>query len=197
MSNWDYATTVPTETWRSATTIPRELQLKHVGNNILIASQPVKELNKIQAKSKLVDNIKAAKNLDLASVAGKITFPCRININLEQANDFSFRLSNRMGDELLIGFDKKNTQYYIDRSRSGKTDFNKDFAARHVAPRFVKGKMNVSLVIDVSSVELFADDGLSVMTEIFFPNKPYDQLHLKSGGGIKKLEYVRMESIWQ
>jgi len=52
-------------------------------------------------------------------------------------------------------------------------------------------------MIDVSSVELFADDGLTVMTEIFFPNKPYNQLRLQSPGDIliEKLEYIKLKKI--
>lgn len=58
--------------------------------------------------------------------------------------------------------------------------------------------MNLSLVMDVSSVEMFADDGLSVMTEIFFPNKPYDHIHLESPDSmlIKKFEYSALKTIW-
>jgi fructan beta-fructosidase len=58
--------------------------------------------------------------------------------------------------------------------------------------------MKISLVIDVSSVELFADDGLTVMTELFFPNKPYNQIHIQSADGIliKKLEYKKLKGIW-
>jgi fructan beta-fructosidase len=54
-------------------------------------------------------------------------------------------------------------------------------------------------VIDASSVELFADDGLTVMTEIFFPNKPYSQIRLQSSDNavIKKLEYISFKSIWK
>ena len=55
--------------------------------------------------------------------------------------------------------------------------------------------MNVSLVIDVSSVELFADDGLTVMTEIFFPYKPYNKLQLQSTEKVvfKKIEYAALK----
>ena len=60
-------------------------------------------------------------------------------------------------------------------------------------------KMNISLVIDVSSVELFADDGLTVMTSIFFPNKEYNKIHIQSPDNvlIKKLEYINLKSIWK
>ncbi len=46
MSNWDYANVVPTQSWRSAMTIPRELQVRHSGDGgIFVCSQPVRELN--------------------------------------------------------------------------------------------------------------------------------------------------------
>ena len=198
MSNWLYAEKVPTETWRNAMTVPRELKLQHVGKDMLIASQPVKELANIQSKPVIVSDVKINKSIDLAGIAGKIKFPCRLNLHFEEANNFSLIVSNDMGEQLIVGYDKNQNQYFIDRSKSGKTTFQKEFAARHVAPRFSdQAKINISLLIDASSVELFADDGLTVMTEIFFPNKPYDQIHIESSDNIiiKKLAYINLKSI--
>jgi len=200
MSNWIYANVVPTETWRNAMTIPRELKLKHVGKDLLIASVPVSELSKIQSKPVIVSNLKINDRIDIANKTGKVNLPCRINLSIDEIKDFSLIISNGTGEELITGFDKKQNQYFIDRTKSGKVDFQKEFAARHVAPRFTDSrKMNISLLIDVSSVELFADDGLSVMTEIFFPDKPYNQIHVQSPENIviKKLEYISLKSIWQ
>ena len=45
------------------------------------------------------------------------------------------------------------------------------------------------------SVELFADDGLTVMTEIFFPNKPYDSISIQSSGFVSILEYTKFAGI--
>jgi fructan beta-fructosidase len=44
---------------------------------------------------------------------------------------------------------------------------------------------------------LFADNGLSVMTEIFFPSKQYNQISIQSSTGatIKKLEYASLNKI--
>ncbi len=199
MSNWLYANVVPTVTWRNAMTIPRELKLKHVGKDIFIASVPVAELNKIRSKPVSIQNVPAANGLDLATKTGKISLPCRLYLGLEKLADFTVVLSNEMGEKVEIGFDKKQNIYFIDRTKSGKVDFQKDFAARLVAPRFAETlKMNISLIIDVSSVELFADDGLTVMTEIFFPAKPFNRIHVQSTDGtlIKKLEYAGLNSIW-
>ncbi len=168
------------------------------GNDLLIASQPAKELSAIYSKPVIVQNISAVKRLDLATKTGKLKFPCRINLNLDELKDISIAISNDAGEEVVIGYDKKQDQYFIDRIKSGKTDFEKGFAARHVAPRFTsQSKTDISLVIDVSSVELFADGGLTVMTSVFFPGKPYDQIHIQSAGTIKKLEYISLNSIWK
>ena len=196
MSNWLYAEKVPTETWRSAMTFPRELKLKHVGEEVLLASQPVVELSKIQSKPITISNVKITNSIDMAARIGKVKFPCRINLSMDEIKDFSLVFSNDKGEELIIGYDKKQNQYFIDRAKSGKTDFQKEFAARHVAPRLMDNtKMNISLIIDVSSVELFADDGLTVMTAIFFPNRPYNQIHIQSteNAVIKNMEYINLK----
>ena len=197
MTNWLYANLVPTTTWRNAMTLPRELRLKHIGNDILLASQPVIELSKIQEKPNVANNVEVVKSFSVSEKFGSSKFPCRINLSVDELKDFSLILSNDAGEELVIGYNKEENQYFIDRTKSGKTDFQKDFAALHTAPRFSKvSKMNMSLVIDLSSVELFADDGLTVMTETFFPNKPFNQIHIQSNDKllIKKLEYIKMKS---
>jgi fructan beta-fructosidase len=67
----------------------------------------------------------------------------------------------------------KTNQYYIDRTSAGKCGFQKDFADRFIAPRLaVSNSGNITLIVDATSVELFADNGLTTMTSLFFPNKP-------------------------
>ena len=181
-------------------TIPRELKIIKVNNEMLIASTPVKELANIKSKPVVISNVSLSKVVDVSKSIKNLSFPCIINLSVDSPKDLSITLSNQSGEELIVGFDKEQNRYFIDRTRSGKIDFQPDFAARHFAPRFTSStKMNLSLVIDVSSVELFADDGLTVMTEIFFPNKPYNQVTIQSADNavIKELEYIKLNSIWK
>ncbi len=78
MSNWLYANVVPTVKWRSATTIPRELALKQVGNVTYVASRPVKEMAAIQSAPVTVQNLKPGKSFDLSVKNGKVTFPAAL-----------------------------------------------------------------------------------------------------------------------
>lgn len=182
MSNWLYANVVPTETWRSAMTIARELRIEKAGDKLYVASAPVKEL--LKTKSNAIDLLNQQQNIKL---------PCQVGFKCNQSNNFSIMLSNDVGEELIIGYDKNNNEYYVDRTNSGKHDFNQEFAMKYTAPRISTTRsINISLIIDVTSVELFADNGLTVMTGIFFPNKIYNKIEVKSSGG-SQYEYSRIQ----
>eukprot|EP01037_Dinobryon_pediforme_P017767 gene17767-17984_t len=80
-----------------------------------------------------------------------------------------------------------NNQYYIDRRTSGKVDFNPDFAKIAYAPRLATPTVsNLELLVDASAIDLFADNGLTVMASVFFPNQPYSHLEIlhRPDGGI-------------
>ena len=81
----------------------------------------------------------------------------------------------------MIGYNAATKQYFMDRTKSGITSFHPDFAAMHTAPRFSSEKnIQLDLIIDNASVELFADNGLTVMTELFFNTKPFSKLEIAS-----------------
>ncbi|WP_090146274.1 glycoside hydrolase family 32 protein [Dyadobacter soli] len=192
MSNWQYANQVPTDPWRSANTISRELGLKTVGSELYLTSVPAKELDAIEMEGYTKKNLSVKAPVDLAPKGGNASGLFRLDLKTATADDFELVLSNKAGNELLIGYDKAANQYYIDRSRSGKTDFEKGFGQKHTAPRFSKdSKIALTLVADVASVELFADGGLTVMTDIFFADTPLSGLGIKSAKGIKveELQY--------
>jgi fructan beta-fructosidase len=200
MSNWLYAQVVPTEKWRSAMTIPRELILKNTAHGLFVASKPVKELSRIKSTTTVVNDIHLSKEFKRVDKIKTLQLPCMINLSFEEVKDVSIRIANDLGEEVIIGYDKAQNKYFIDRTRSGKINFHKEFAARHFAPRLSTGsKMDLTLVIDVSSIELFADEGLSVMTAIFFPHSPYGQINFQSNDEIfiKKISYTGLKNIWK
>ena len=200
MSNWQYANVVPTEKWRSAMTIPRELSLKAIDNTIFLASEPVKELRKIISKTSTMNNTLVNGSLDLSDQIQAFNGQYQLKFSSDQITNYSIVLSNDGGEELVIGFDKKANQYYIDRSRAGKINFEKGFGAKHTAPRIsVDAGTHVTLVVDVASVELFADSGLTVMTDIVFPNKTLNKVSIKSVDGLmlKSLSYSKIDGIWK
>lgn len=197
MSNWQYATLVPTKAWRSAMTVPRELSLEEVAGKYLVRSIPATELSAFTEQGKMIENINAA----TASINnGKFTAPAQLKMSADSIDNFTITLSNDAGQKLLIGYDKGTNNYFIDRTASGKVDFEKGFAARHTAPRLrVKKIVDLTLIIDQASVELFADGGLTVMTEIFFPDKPFSNISFQGASSfkLKSVQFSPMQSMYK
>ncbi len=198
MSNWQYANLVPTHPWRSAMTVPRDLSIQKVGEKFMVASKPVSELDLIAPQATTLSNIDVT-DYNVTEKTGKISGPARLQITSDKIESFSFTFSNATGEKVIVGYDKASNNYFIDRASSGKVDFEKGFAKRHTAPRFSdKNNVDLTLIIDNASIELFADQGLSVMTEIFFPNGIYSDIQLRSPDHfhVKSLQFSKMNSIW-
>ena len=194
MSNWQYANQVPTVKWRNAMTIPKELGLKQVYGKILLTSNPVRELAGIERSPVDVNNTLLT-GKGVKGIPGQ--FVLKFNVN--KINDYSIILSNDVGEKLIIGYDNTKKQYFIDRAKSGKIDFNSEFARTVFAPRLTNMQAsNIELVVDASSIELFADNGLTVMTSIFFPGKAFNHLKIQNNKGatIKNLKLLPLKSIW-
>jgi fructan beta-fructosidase len=199
MSNWMYANQVPTVKWRSAMTIPRELKLQEIDDKMYIASAPVQELSSIQNYSIVRENIKLKKVTDFSDMFNQFSLPCKIDFQTRKSESFIISLFNSKGEKLEIGYDKQMNEYFIDRTKAGRADFNDEFAAKHTAPRFShKKELEMTLIFDESSVELFADDGLSVMTEIFFPETPFNKITISAEKKFKisRIGFTKFSSIW-
>jgi len=188
MSNWLYAQIVPTESWRSAMTIARTLHLKSTDDGLRLFSKPVKEMESLRGKSYNIPANTLAETLGLTEKLGFSPTTSELQLEFTMSPnskaDFGVELSNSKGEKVRIGFDAASNQFYSDRRESGKTDFSEHFAAKkHLAPRIAAGNVvKMQVFVDVASAELFADDGATVMTDIFFPNENFMQLKVFSSG---------------
>jgi len=203
MSNWNYANTVPTKAWRSAMTIPRELKLVKVDSAYYVTSQPVKELNLIKGQPFVfTTNTGDIKGRQLGRKSDG-QFELKLSIKQLKSFFFAFSADNTAhkddAEKLIVGFDESENAWYIDRTKAGEAGFNKDFAKRFSVKRTINTvNSDITLILDATSVELFADNGSTVMTSIFFPKKPLEQIDMVVGNGFlaHKGIYTPLKSIW-
>ena len=203
MSNWQYANVVPTEKWRSATTITRTLTLENTAAGLRLVAKPVAELKNIYGQTHQIPAQTISNVLDISKGLSFSTSTYEANLNLEtggSSGNFAVELSNNKNQRILMGYDAASKRYYIDRTQAGPSNFSKDFAGIHYAPRIAAGtKFPLTLIVDVASVELFADNGKTVMTEIFFPDEKFTKLRLIPNKGQIKLtggKITELKSIW-
>lgn len=206
MSNWDYATVVPTQAWRSATTLPRALTLQKTEAGYRIFAQPVQELTTLRAASHRIEGATITGALDLSQRLGFSPAQMELVLDFEPAAgtpaDFGVELSNEKGEHYRVGYNAAANQFYSDRTKAGSTAFAEKFAGKiHLAPRLATAKIvRLHLFFDVASVELFADGGATSMTDIFFPSAVFSQVKIYSDKGQVQLingEAYALRSIWK
>lgn len=190
MSNWQYAADVPTMQYRSANTLPREIGLfRGPDGEVYASSAPSPEL--LGMRGKLTES---ASRINAGSKARSFRLPeandgvCEIlmDIDAAKADNVTLTLSNKAGDEVVMTYDRKASQFSFDRTRSGIVDFSESFPAITVSPTYEKnGKISLRIFIDRSSIELFGNEGRFVMTNLVFPTQPYSTLSVASSGNAK------------
>ncbi|MFN8582027.1 MAG: GH32 C-terminal domain-containing protein [Gemmatimonadaceae bacterium] len=115
---------------------------------------------------------------------------------------FGVELRNVRGEAYRVGFDAKAKQWFSDRTRSGDTRFAKEFAPSvSVAPAAAADSgVRMRLIVDVASAELFADGGLTVMSEVFFlQSRSTGCVSLQSAAEVQLAEgrVHRLAPIWR
>ncbi|OWA34156.1 glycoside hydrolase [Saccharibacillus sp. O16] len=203
MSNWRYANHTPTDGWRGAMTIPRELTLETADDRVMLIQRPVVELE--AARTPLLE----LENVSLAAL-NEAFAPLRLGsyeleIRAKLGDSFGFRLREGNGCVTLVGIDVQAGELYLDRSRSGESAFHEHFAQRHSAPlpevgtveqadqieqsgaesvgmMLEEGERRLHIFVDRSSVEVFEGDGRLAMTDLIFPAEEAEGLSAFADG---------------
>jgi len=162
MSNWDYAQVVPTYKWRSSITLPRELSLVELDGQFRIKQQ-----FRLDGGNGFRANLEPTMGLRGANTFG---------INFSTEPQWSLRMTSAAGDTLDIWTTVDSI--YIDRSKCGLVDFEASFKNVMRGPRKTNGAA-YKMYLDVMSLELLADDGLTAMTATFFPKAPFNKLEFE------------------
>ena len=165
MSNWNYANQVPTEKWRSAMTIPRELMLEETDQGMILISRPLRGIYEIMEPVR--ENI--------LNIPGYTSFDFNPRENLE------LEWSSEEGDLYVLQYTPEKG-FFSNRSQSGLTNFSEKFGVGKAFGPFIKrnGKSTLEILMDSASMEIFVDGGSMVMTEILFPKIPFSKLEIKS-----------------
>jgi sucrose-6-phosphate hydrolase SacC (GH32 family) len=152
----------------------------------------VKELEEIRENSfdigsQAIDGRFQISNIPFEVTPSEMIF--EFELLSEENKKSGIELSNNEGQKLLIGFDRTQNKFYVDRTHAGDNEFSEHFPGIHYAPSISGGnKINLHAFIDVASVELFADGGKAVITDIFFPEEVFDKLTLFTEGGPAELK---------
>lgn len=184
MSHWGYAGSVPTEGWRGAMTVPRVLSLQTTPDGLRLRQTPVRELEALRGPARSWHDETIAP--DRPFVVPTKSDCCEIVAEFEAGDASAFGLAVRLGgdEQTLIGYDAAESVLFVDRSRSGITDFHPKFGSRRSVPLSLSGgRLKMHLFVDRCSVEVFADDGAAYLAALVFPSPESQGIEIYAQGG--------------
>ena len=173
MSNWAYANEEPTATWRGALTVARSLALRTTPSGVRLTQWPVAELRALRGAPRTFERVDLSGRAAVEGVGGR-AFEMEVELRPGHNGTAGLVLADTAGHETILGYDSEVHQLFLDRTRSGDVAFSPHFPGRHVAPLALPedGILHLTVLVDVSSVEVFADGGLAVITDRIFPTSP-------------------------
>ncbi|KUM40398.1 glycoside hydrolase family 32 protein [Arthrobacter sp. EpRS71] len=175
MGNWDYAQDVPTTPWRGSMAIPRELTLVKGGKRYAlrsaiagVARETMERSGELRSKNLTV----GSSPTDLGQDFQGRTQLIELDLDLTSAREAGVLLRQSSGSDpgLRISYAKESGIVRVDRSQAGTRNFSAKFSPFHeVALPSPGSKVHLTVLLDSSSVEVFAGDGAAVLSETFFP----------------------------
>lgn len=193
MNNWDYANAIPTNPWRSAMSLPREVKLIQTPAGPRLTQSAVKQVDKLAQKPRYstTNGIRIAE--------GAVPLPAAASGQVQRVDiTFAPGTAKKSGITVLgdgtsstvIGYDATTGKLFVDRTNSGNSAFHPAFASIEDAPVTLdrKGNITLRIYLDRSSVEVFAQDGLRTITDQVFPNAGADKMALFAEGGTAQLK---------
>jgi sucrose-6-phosphate hydrolase SacC (GH32 family) len=174
--------------------LPRELTLRDTDEGVRMIQEPIQELRKIRGErfqkryatvSEINDWLKGR------NIAGPL-WEIEAEIEVKDDSDFSLKLSEAANQATILRWDGKREVLSLDRTQSGRTDFNPQFSGKYEAPLKAKdGKVRLRIFVDTSSLEVFGNDGEAVLTALVFPKERTQPFSFESNANSTQVSRLR------
>jgi fructan beta-fructosidase len=177
VNNWTYGNQIPTESWRGAFSVPRELTLKETSEGLRISQLPIMEFNQLREE-------------EIGELNSRTTNSFELELEIPEGG--GIHLFKSESEQTTIGY--QDGKLYLDRTKSGNVSFQKDFASvESVALNPTRPEVNVRIIVDQSIIEVISKDGLYTITNQVFPTS--NKSNVETFGNTKVLHAWKLKSI--
>lgn len=170
-------------------TFPCELSLKKFVEGIRLVRKPIKEISLLHQKGEIWENKNLIPGIN-KNLARGIKGDC-----LHIIGSFQLKTADSFG--FVVRLDKKNNGTEIMYNTKTNT---LSCLGKSTVVEPVDGVLKLEILLDRSSIEIFANDGKVALSSCFVPVDNAYGLYLFNTGGelfVEKMEIYPMKSIWQ
>ena len=199
MNNWETCLN-PTAPWRSAMSVPRSLTLARINGELRLCQTPAREFERLRGTPEELKNLTLNDQAHELKSHGQV-FELLLEIEPGSASAVGIRVLKGATEQTVIRYEPQTKQLSVDRTTSGNVDFHPAFAGIHKGPLTPgnDGRIQLRILVDRSSVEVFGNQGETVITDLVFPSVGSDQLELFATGGNSQIiscTVFPLASIW-
>lgn len=196
MSNWEYATSVPWDTFVGHMSVVSTISLQTTSDGVRLVRHYVNELNQYAHETNFFGPqcIHAGDNNILDGIH-KTAYKIEANfiLDYDTIGKFGFSLREGNGQHTDFSFDPSINEIVFNRSSSGvipNSEFNR------VRPMKIHPENHIKLeiLVDRSSIEIFVNDGHYVLSNIIFPELSSDGMRVWVDNKVK-LDYMKVFDI--
>lgn len=169
-------------------TFPCELSLKKYMDGIRLVRKPIKEIELLRQKGEVWENKNLIPGINKNLIKG-VKGDC-----LHLIGSFKIKTADSFG--FVVRLDKKNNGTDITYETKTKT---LSCLGKSTVVEPVDGVIKLEILLDRSSIEIFANEGKAALSSCFSPNDNAFGVYLFNTGGellVEKLEVYPLNSIW-
>jgi fructan beta-fructosidase len=154
-----------------------------VAGKLRLVQEPVRELEALRGRLYSLPATSFAEGSTRLEARGT-KLEIVMTFKVETATEFGLKVRIGANEFTTVGYNLERQELFVDRRQSGKTDFSEQFAGKHSAPvKLENGKLSLHIFVDQSSLEVFAGNGHTVITDLIYPSPDSDGLEVYAIGG--------------
>lgn len=173
LNNWHYARDLPTSPWLGSLTLPRQLKLIRHQHQLYLTQTPLNALKQL---------INSTQQLERQTIQGTQHLTSQLpplaclhyQFNWSTTpTELTICLHNQAGDQLEFIYQTPTQEFILKRHSQAKlslpSELSQDIIAR--LP-WSTNSLNLQILLDTNSVEIFIEQGLVVITALWFGSAP-------------------------
>lgn len=191
MNGWSRSYPSSVDGWAGEMTLPRTLELKD--NHIY--QSPLPAIKNYFTNEKIIEEISLNNNEQNLEFSGdKLTFNATFDVS-ELNGKVGFKLLKGADEETNIYYDSTMNKVIFDRRNSGKkinsSDDDGELDVRYASITPIDNKITFEIYVDVSSVEVFINDGYYTMSGLVYPTNNDLAYSVYSTGSAKMINLIK------
>ena len=195
LTGWLVPGSTPTYPWTGQMSVPRDLSLRTTAEGVRLFQEPAEMISRSLGRLSH-DRVTRRKDLAIGDAGIDLGAAAHLSgnaywmkaelrvVTAAGATGGSGGLGSvefRLADQTIVGYDAAGHQLYIDKSHSG--GLKPDTVIHHVPVEPVNGVFTLEILVDNSSLEVFAGNGARVYTTMIYPDAGASGLTLSAKGG--------------